>query len=144
MSRAFEVSQLIRAEAPVVWAVLTDWSRAGEWMPDVTEMTADGPVRVGTALTYRAGGKARASTVAAVDDGRVLVLRSVVSAVTADYRYTLTTRNGGTLVTLHADVRTAGPMRLISPVIRRAIAKADSVQLERLDRAVLAGRSGAS
>jgi carbon monoxide dehydrogenase subunit G len=144
MSRAFEVSQVIRAEASVVWAVLTDWSLAADWMPGVTGMTADGPPRPGTTLSYQAGGRPRTSTVVAVDDCRALTLRSVVSGVTADYRYTLIPQDGATRVTLDADVRTAGVFRLLGPVIRRAIARADSVQLERLDRVVIPRRSDAS
>lgn len=144
MSRAFEVSQVVRADPAAVWAVLTDWSRAHEWMPGVADMTADGPLRAGTTLSYRAAGKPRTSTVAAVDDGRSLTLRSVVSGVTADYHYELSPRDGATLVTLDADVRMSGVFRLLGPVIRRSIAKADSVQLERLDHAVTARRSDAS
>ena len=61
-----------------------------------------------------------------------MVLRSVQGGVTADYRYAVEPAGTGALVTLDADVRTRGAVRLLGPVIRAAIRRADRSQLDRL------------
>jgi hypothetical protein len=63
---------------------------------------------------------------------RSLTLTSTVGKVHAAYTYVMTPVAGGTRVDLTADVRTGGAMRLLGGVIRRAIAKEDSGQLDRL------------
>ena len=82
---------------------------------------------------HRAGfttrGKERTGEIAALDPGRSITLRSVQGGVTADYVYTCTAYGDGTRVRLVADCRMTGPMRLLSPMIRSAIRRADSGQL---------------
>lgn len=132
MTLAFQDRRILPVTPDVVWATLTDWTRGPEWLPGVTSMRAEGPLAVGTVLRFTARGSERSSRITAVDAGRALTLTSEERGVRADYRYTLESVDAGTAVTLAADVVTSGPMRLLGPVIRGAIAKEDGVQLERL------------
>ena len=103
-------------------------------MPGVESMRADGPLAVGTVLTFVARGKEHTSTVASLEPRRAITLRSVQGGVTADYAYTVRPGDepGGSAVSLQADVATRGVMTLLAPVIRGAIAREDGEQLTRL------------
>jgi len=50
--------------------------------------------------------------------------------VTADYVYECEPEGGGTRVSLVAGCRMTGPVKLLGPVIRSAIRKADGGQLD--------------
>lgn len=134
MKTAFTDEQAIDVAPDVAWSRLTDWTQATRWMPGVESMRADGPVSTGTELRFVARGKERTSTITAVEPGRSLTLRSAVGGVTADYTYTVRpgATEGGTVVRLEALVGTRGIMTLLAPVIRRAIAREDGVQLAHL------------
>jgi len=132
MTTAFTARETIDRRPDQVWHTLTDWGRAGTWMPGVTGAIADGPTEVGMTLRFTTRGKAHESRIVALDPSRSLVLRSVQGGVTADYEYRLTPSGAGTLVELTADVSTSGAWTLLGPVIRRA----DAGQLVDLARAV--------
>lgn len=136
MTRAFDVTTLIDRPVTAVWAALTDWPRAADWMPGVESVRPGGETEVGTTLTVHARGKDRTSTIVALEPGRAVTLRSVQGGVTADYRYTCEPAAAGTTVSLVADVRTAGLWRLFGPLIRSAIRRADAGQLDAFKRAV--------
>jgi len=122
-----------------VWAQLVDWGTAARWMPGVDALRAEGPTAVGTRLVFTARGKERACRIVALEPGRLITLRSVQGGVTADYVYHCEPQGAaGTRVTLVADVRTAGAVRLFGPVIRSAIRRADGGQLASFAR----GRRG--
>jgi len=112
-----------------VWARLIDWDFAARWMPGVDALHAQGPTEIGTTLTFTTRGKERAGQIAALDLGRSITLRSVQAGVTADYVYRCMPNSDGTRVSLVADCRMTGPVRLLSPMIRSAIRRADSGQL---------------
>ena len=132
MPLAFSDHTTIEAPPHEVWTTLTDWSAASEWMPGVSDMRAAGDFAVGTELTFSARGKARSSTVTALEPGRLLTMSSTMPGVLADYTYALEPAGNATTVSLVADVETSGPMKLLGRVIRSAIAKEDGVQLARL------------
>jgi uncharacterized protein YndB with AHSA1/START domain len=134
MRTAFTDEQAIDVAPDLVWSRLTDWAQAARWMPGVESMRADGPLVPGTELRFVARGKDRTSTIAAVEPGRSLTLRSVVGGVTADYAYTVrpASAGGATVVGLEALVGTRGIMTLLAPMIRGAIAREDRVQLANL------------
>lgn len=132
MPQAFRDDQTILASPHDVWATLTDWSRAAEWMPGVSDMRAAGAIAVGTELSFSARGKARSSTVTALEPGRLITMSSTMPGVHADYTYALEPAGDATTVSLVTDVVTSGPMKLMGKVIRSAIAKEDGVQLARL------------
>jgi len=136
MTQAIHVTAVIDRPVGAVWAELTDWARAAEWMPGVDDVRPDGPTAVGTTLAVRARGKDRTSTITALEPGRSVTLTSVQGGVTADYRYTCEPVGDGTTVTLVADVRTSGPWGLLGPLIRTAIRRADGGQLDAFKRAV--------
>lgn len=130
MTQAFHATTVIDRPAGAVWAALTDWPRAADWMPGVDAVRAGAPTAVGTELIVRARGKDRTSTITALDPGRSLTLTSVQGGVTADYAYTVTPSGDGTTVTLTADVRTRGLWTAFGPLLRSAIRRADGGQLD--------------
>ena len=129
----------VRSTAPSseVWRQLTDWDRAAGWL-GVDSIRADGADPVGTTLRFVTRGKERTSEIAALDPGRSITLRSRQGGVTADYRYTVEPAGAGSRVTLAADVRTRGAWALAGPMIRAAIRRTDSGQLDALDRELTA------
>ena len=129
MTEVFTTETTIDHPADVVWARLIDWEHAARWMPGVDDLRADGPTAPGTALIFTARGKQRSSQIVALDPGRSITLRSAQGGVVADYRYACADNGAGTRVSLVADVRMSGPVRLLGPVIRSAIRRADGGQL---------------
>ncbi len=99
-------------------------------MPGVSALRADGPLGVGTRLHFTARGRERSSDVTQVSPGEGLTLTSHVGPVSAHYRYVLTPQADPSMTRLDlmADVEAAGLMKLLAPVIRKAIAREDSVQ----------------
>lgn len=130
MTEVFTADTTIDRPVDVVWARLIDWDFAARWMPGVDALRAQGPTEIGTKLTFTTRGKERAGQIAALDPGRSITLRSVQGGVTADYVYRCTPNGDGTRVSLVADCRITGPVRLLSPMIRSAIRRADSDQLD--------------
>jgi carbon monoxide dehydrogenase subunit G len=129
MTEVFTVETTIDHPVEVVWARLVDWDCAARWMPGVEALRAHGPTAMGTTLVFTTRGKQRTGQIAALDPGRSLTLRSVQGRVIADYVYTCTPNGDGTRVSLLADCTMTGPVRLLSPMIRSAIRRADSSQL---------------
>lgn len=141
MAEAFRATEKIAAPADAVWAVLTDWDRATEWMGGIDALRAEGPNEVGTTLTFTARGKERSSRIVALEPGRSVTLRSEQGKATADYRYRCTPSDGegadGTTVELVADCRTEGAvMAVAGPLLRMMMKRTDGSQLEALKRIV--------
>lgn len=133
MAQAFDVETTINRSAGEVWSTLVDWSRAGQWMPGIDSMTAGGPNEVGTELMFRARGKDRPSSIAAIKPGRSVTLRSVQGRVTADYRYYVDPIDDNTTrVRLDAECSTSGLWSAAGPLLRMAMKRTDSGQLEAL------------
>jgi carbon monoxide dehydrogenase subunit G len=129
MTEVFTAEVTIGSPVDAVWARLIDWDDAARWMSGVEALRAHGPTAAGTTLVFTTRGKERKGQIAALDPGRSITLRSVQGGVTADYVYTCARHADGTHVTLVADCRIAGPVLLLGPVIRSAIRRADSGQL---------------
>lgn len=132
MEQVFDVEAVISAPRDEVWAALTDWTRASEWMDGVEALAADGPVAPGTVLTFTAGGRDRQSAIVDCQPSESLTIRSVLRGVTADYAYALEDVPGGTRVSLVATCATSGLQRLLGPVLRDAMRRTDHGQLEAL------------
>jgi carbon monoxide dehydrogenase subunit G len=130
MTEVFTAEVTIGCPLDAVWARLIDWDNAARWMPGVEALRAHGPTATGTTLVFTTRGKERTGQIAALDPGRSITLRSIQGGVTADYVYTCAPRGDGTRVSLVADCRMTGPVRLLGPVIRSAIRRADSGQLD--------------
>jgi hypothetical protein len=75
-------------------------------------------------------GKERTAQPAFLDPGRSITLRSTQGRVTADYLYACARHGEGTRVSLVAECRMTGPVRPLGPMIRSAIRKVDSGQLD--------------
>jgi carbon monoxide dehydrogenase subunit G len=130
MTQVFTAETTIAQPVDAVWARLTNWDLATQWMPGVDALRAHGPTAIGTNLVFTTRGKQRVGQIAAVDPGGRITLRSSQGGVTADYVYTCVQNGEGTRVTMVAKCRIAGPVRLLGPVIRAAIRRADSGQLD--------------
>ena len=130
MTVAFTSATTIGQPVGLVWDRLVDWSSAAHWMPGVEALRAEGPLAAGTTLIFTARGKERRGSIAAVEPGRSITLRSVQGGVTADYAYECVEQDGGTRVSLVADCTMTGPMRLLGPLIKSAIRRADGGQLD--------------
>ena len=130
MTEAFTAETTIGYPVDAVWARLIDWNSAARWMSGVDALRADGPTVAGTTLVFTTRGKQRTGQIAALDPGRSITLRSIQGGVTADYVYRCARHGEGTRVRLVADCRMTGPARLLGPVIRSAIRRADSGQLD--------------
>lgn len=129
MTEVFTTETIIDRPVHAVWNRLVDWDRAAHWMPGVDALRANGPTAIGTTLVFTTRGKERTGQIAALEPERSITLRSIQGGVTADYVYTCVGDGGGTRVRLVADCRITGPLRLLGPVIRSAIRRADSGQL---------------
>ena len=128
----FAAEAVIAAPREHVWAALTDWSRAPDWMDGVEQLRASGPLAAGTVLTFTSGGRDRDSSVVAVQPPASLVIRSVLRGVTAEYAYRLRDAEDGTHVALVATCATTGVRRLLEPLLHDAMRRTDSGQLEAL------------
>jgi uncharacterized protein YndB with AHSA1/START domain len=137
MVQAFRTTREIGRPPEQVWQQLTDWERAAGWL-GVDSIRADGATQVGTTLRFTSRGKERTSEITAVDPGRSVTLRSRQGGVTADYTYAVAPADGGSRVSLHADVGTTGVWAVVAPAIRAAIRRADAGQLDALDRELAA------
>ena len=130
MTEVFTAETIIHRSVDTVWARLIDWDSAARWMSGVDALRAHGPTAAGTTLVFTTRGKERTGQIAAMDPGRSITLRSIQGGVTADYVYACARHGEGTRVSLVAECRMTGPVRLLGPVIRSAIRKADSGQLD--------------
>jgi len=77
MTVAFTSATTIGQPVGPVFDRLVDWGSAAQWMPGVEALRAEGPLAAGTTLVFTARGKERRCTIAAVEPGRSITLRSV-------------------------------------------------------------------
>lgn len=136
----FEVEQRIAAPVDTVWRYLTDPDVMGDWMPGIqaTRSRDGGPLVLNSRLLFSARGADRTSDVVAYEVRRLITLRSTQGPITATYEYSLRPEEGpapndaATIVTLKADCVAKGPARLITPLLRPLIRRADQGQLRLL------------
>lgn len=140
MARAFAVNVTLPYPPDYVWAQLTDWSAASDWMSGVDRLTSEGPSGVGTRLTFHARGQQRTAMITEWVPTKAVTVRSVQGTVTADYRYTLEPAGEAqTRVQLDATCTATGFIGWFGPLLRFAMRQADQGQLDAL-AAVLAQR----
>ena len=133
MTTAFTASTLIDRPAEEVWRHLTDWERAAGWL-GVDSVAADGPTAVGTRLRVHTRGKEQRSEITVLEPGRAVTLRSQQGGVTADYTYRVEAADGGSRLTLVADVGVRGAWVLAGPALRAVIRRTDQGQVDALAR----------
>jgi carbon monoxide dehydrogenase subunit G len=129
-TEVFTAETIVDHPVDVVWARLIDWDTATRWMSGVDALRAHGPTATGTTVVFTTRGKERAGQITAVDPGRSIMLTSLQGGVSADYVYACARHGRGTRVSLVVDCRMVGPVRLLGPVIRSAIRRTDSGQLD--------------
>lgn len=134
MREVFAAEAVIGAPRARVWATLTDWSCAPQWMDGVESLRSEGPLAPGTVLTFTSGGRDRDSSVVAVQPPTSLVIRSVLRGWTTEYAYELRDTEAGTHVALVATCATTGVRRLLEPLLHDAMRRTDSGQLDALRR----------
>jgi uncharacterized protein YndB with AHSA1/START domain len=128
---AFTATEIIDRPADQVWQVLTDWSRAPEWMPGVAAARVDGDT-----LRFTARGRERTSEITDLRPGTSVTLTSVQGGVRAAYTYEVAAAGPATTVTLVATLATSGPWRLAAPMLRVLVRRADGGQLTALKRVI--------
>ena len=137
MAKGFEASTVIARPPAAVWAVMTDFVRAPDWMPGIETVAAkdESPLAAGkvfdVGLSTRGRGRQRDMTLVCWEpESRVFALSSSEGTVTALYRYSLHPKDDDTLVRLEASCEGGGFfMKLLSPLIVRMMAKHDSRQM---------------
>lgn len=139
MSNGFRVSEHISAPIETVWAHLTDWDRAPQWMAGVDSLRASGdrPVGKGTKLLFRSRNAAREATIVEWSPPERLALRSQQGGMTAQYDYVAQADDTGTKLTLSASCEVRGLLwKLASPVIQVMMKRADAGQVAALKRLI--------
>jgi uncharacterized protein YndB with AHSA1/START domain len=138
LSKGFSTRERIDRPPEEVWAYLTDFRNAKDWMKGIEDLAplGKGPIEIGTRLSFKARGKEREARVTALEPGRQIALTSTQGGVTATYTYALAPDGDGTEVTLEAVCRATGAWRLLHPVIAMAMKQSDSSQLANLKSAM--------
>ncbi len=141
MADGFCVKEIIEHPPEDVWAYLTDFSHAKEWMTGVDEMTqiTQGPIKIGTRFRFKARGKERESHVTALEPGKRIALTSTQRGVTATYTYSMASVGDSTEVTLKAVCQATGFWKLLHPIIVFAMKRSDSSHLAKLKTAITRG-----
>jgi uncharacterized protein YndB with AHSA1/START domain len=133
----FVAEEKIDVGPDLVWRHLTEPDLMSGWMPGIDGMrTIDGaPLTEGSGLAFRSRGAERSSDVVHYREKERLALRSKQGPVTATYTYHVKPHGEGTHVRLEAECRARGPMKLLMPLIRYLMRRADSGQLKHLKEA---------
>ena len=143
---SFVVEENIARPVAEVWRGLTEPALMARWMGVENIRCADGAVRAGATLLFRARGAEQRSQVCAFEAPRTLTLESKQGGVTARYSYELEAPTAHTTrVRLRAQCRTEGVLwNLLAPLIAFAMRRADSGQLRALRRALEGDRAPSS
>lgn len=138
MATGFRTAERIEAPPEEVWAYLTDFHNAKDWMTGIEGLaqTSPGPPALGTTLSFRARGKLRETCVTTLDPGKVIALTSAQGGVTATYTYAVIPSGSGTDLRLQAVCEASGLWKLLHPLIVLAMKASDSGQLARLKAAM--------
>ncbi|NNG40640.1 DUF952 domain-containing protein [Flexivirga sp. ID2601S] len=137
---ASRTAVVIPSDLGTVWDTLTDWQRAGRWLPGVSTITADGPTGVGTRLTYLTTDGAFVSTVTAADRGRLLQVRSERGGLASTHSFHLgrafSDERAATVLTLVTEVDGTGSPEALREA-RSEVGLADRALPELLRRTIL-------
>jgi carbon monoxide dehydrogenase subunit G len=136
MPIAFQVEEYVARPPEVVWQCLTDWERAPEWMEGIDSMRPSGPTVAGMQLVFEARRRSGTSEITHLVPGRELTLTARQGPVRISYRYRCEPEGEGTRVRLAAHCRIRGALRVLGPLLRAVVKRADSGQLRALKRFV--------
>jgi uncharacterized protein YndB with AHSA1/START domain len=120
-----EASVVINRSIEEVFAFVTDFENASQWMSELVEgkQTSEGPLGVGTTLSGVAIplGRRVESTqkVVEYEPNSRFAYKSTSGPVASEDRYTLQSVAGGTKITREADAEMSGFFKLAEPLARR-------------------------
>ena len=129
-------SIVIDRPAHAVFARLTDLGRAKEWAPQMGTFHVEGPLREGLAMREERRMLGRAMnaswTVTRFEPDRAMGLRLRFGPLHGDFEYVLEPAGSGTKLTQTTDVRLAGPLRILTPLLAAEAQKEEDTELTRL------------
>lgn len=136
-TRSFQAAIEVRRSPDEVWRAISDFSRAGAWMPGIARMAPldDTPMASGKRYecAFAAAGRGKSTIVTLAEwqpVERRFALSSAQSGMHMLYRYSLAPSGENTTVTLDASCEARSPiMRLFHPIIAFLMAKHDSRQM---------------
>ena len=126
---AFERAVTIARPIDEVWALMTDWSLASEWWPRVLDVEGPLSVRAGDVLTFSYHGTPASATIDVADEPDRLVIRRTNGPVVATFDYRLESDTNSTTVSLHAELGAEQTLRVVVPLLRRALSHTDRNQM---------------
>ena len=138
MAEIFATEEHIEAPLHTVWAYLTEPAKLATWMPSIQNVhTANGEhTSPENPLIYRAGRKDLFSPVVDYVPLMLIAYKSTRGDFSATYTYQIETDDNGTAIKLGASCEASGLMRLLQPLLKSAIKKADGDQLKMLKAVV--------
>ena len=108
-----------------VFAYLTDVGNLPEWQSSVIEVSADGPVAIGTRITEvrRFLGRRVESTleVSEYEPDAKFSLKTLSGPVRFEVRHMLRPENGGTSLTIVGEGEPSGSFRFAEPLVARQV-----------------------
>ncbi|OZM55771.1 hypothetical protein CIB95_15525 [Lottiidibacillus patelloidae] len=138
MKEIFKDEVVINGSVNDVWSYFIDIEQNGpKWMPGISSISVENKkLSEGNKITFTTRGKQQSSTVTSYKENDYITLTSVQGNFKADYRYSFNKHNENqTSLLLHATCEAEGIYKLLSPLIRLAIKKADGNQLKQFKEA---------
>jgi hypothetical protein len=126
---------LIQALPDAVWKVHSDISAWSGWHPDITKAELNGPLAIGSAFHWRAGGASLRSKLEVVDPNKQLAWTGKSVGVQARHVWTLTQQGNGTLVTTRESLD-GWLARVLSLIMPKMLDKSLDAWLQGLKRRV--------
>lgn len=138
MAEIFTVNETINAPVHTVWVYLTEPAKLAQWMPSIENVhTANGEhTSPENPLIYRSGGKDLFSPVVDYVPLILIAYRSTRGDFSATYTYQIDAEGEATKISLIATCEAKGLMRLLQPLLKSVIKKADGQQLMMLKAVV--------
>lgn len=138
MAEIFNADETINAPVHTVWAYLTEPAKLAQWMPSIENVhTANGEhTSPENPLVYRSGGKDLFSPVVDYVPLILIAYRSTRGDFSATYTYQIDAEGEATKISLIATCEAKGLMRLLQPLLKSVIKKADGQQLMMLKAVV--------
>ncbi|HUW02235.1 MAG TPA: SRPBCC family protein [Acidimicrobiales bacterium] len=128
------IDETIEIARPIgtVWDTITDWERAADWLPNVSECQGTAATGVGVELPFRYQGQPALAVIEQVRSPEHLVIRRPNGPVDAVFTYDLVATAEGTSVHLRAELRSLKGIGLVTWLLGKFLARTDRDQLRRL------------
>jgi uncharacterized membrane protein len=131
MAEIFNTSEVINAPVHTVWAYLTEPEKLAQWMPAIENVRTANNEHTSpeNPLMYRSGGKELFSPVVDYVPLVLIAYQSTRGNFSATYTYQIDATENATQINLIATCQAQGFMRLLQPLLKSVIKKADGNQL---------------